>query len=370
MYAKSLSVILIFLIFVLVAPAAHADYVVGKGFVFESPDQEFTLSITGRTQGRFDFIDWDSERDIDNEATFSVRRARLILGGQIYGDKNRYSLHVGSDALRAYWEQDTDYGDVKIFDAWIQRVFSEHAALKFGQFKTPFSLQHNIPGAKLQFPDRSHATEILEYDFRDTGMELAGDLNDGLFEYTIAIVNGDGRNTLNADDSLAYYGRIAVSPTGDYGYAEGDTGRKNPEKLAYALGFAVHSTTDETPTFDSDVLRLNVHGGLKFNGFSVQGEYYWAETDPDNAAKLTDESFYIQSGYYVVPDKIEIAARGSWLMPDEDDSDEMELSLGLNYLIHGHRLKWQAAYSYFSNEVPAASDLDDHRLVFQVQLMF
>ena len=370
MKAKSLSFILPFLILALAAPASRAEYVIGKGFVVKSPDDEFTLSIGGRTQGRFDFIDWDSDRDIDNEATFSVRRARLVFKGQVFGDKNRFSIHIGADALRAYWEEGTTYGDLKIFDAFVQHVFSERAALKFGQFKTPFSRQHSTPGSKLQFPDRSHATEILEYDFRDTGMELAGAFKDGMVQYTAQIVNGDGRNTLNADDSLAFYGRLTMNPTGDYGYAEGDTGRKNPEELATTFGVGVHVTTDETQTVDSDVLRLNVNGGLKLNGFSVQGEYYRAETDPDNAAKSTDESFYVQSGYYVVPDKFEIAARGSWLMPEEDDSDEMELSLGVNYLIKGHRLKWQAAYSYFSNEVPASSDLDDHRLVFQVQLMF
>ena len=70
------------------------------------------------------------------------------------------------------------------------------------------------------------------------------------------------------------------------------------------------------------------------------------------------------------PDKLEIAVRGSWLLPDREDSDERELSLGVNYLIRGHKLKWQAAYSYFSHEAAAADDLEDHRFVVQAQLWF
>ncbi len=41
-----------------------------------------------------------------------------------------------------------------------------------------------------------------------------------------------------------------------------------------------------------------------------------------------------------------------------------------SYLINVHRLKWQAPHSYFSDEVSAASDLDECRFLLQVLFMF
>ena len=341
------------------------------GFVLMSSDEDFKLLITGRFQPRFDIVDWDDEREIEDTETFSIRRTRILFQGHLFGKKNRYSVHLAADAPRVYWDRETAvYGEIKVFDAWIEHVFTPSAALKFGQFKMPFSRQHLTPGSKLQFPDRAHATETLRFDFRDIGAQVSGGFRDGLVQYRVAIANGSGRNELNRDGDATFFGRVDVNPTGDYGFSEGDTGRKDRNKVATTVGFAIHNSTDEIGESPAGFWRLNADGGVKYKGFSAQAEGYWTRVDPDVAEVFKQTFFYIQGGYFVKPEKFEIAVRGSWVLPERDDSDERELSLGVSYLIRGHRLKWQAAYSYFSYEVAAADDLEDHRFVLQAQVWF
>ena len=50
------------------------------------------------------------------------------------------------------------------------------------------------------------------------GVEASGGFDEGKFQYAAALVNGDGRGLANVDDKLAFYGRLSVNPTGDYGY--------------------------------------------------------------------------------------------------------------------------------------------------------
>ena len=62
-------------------------------------------------------------------------------------------------------------------------------------------------------------TWLNEYTFpleaRYEDIEFASHVYQSLVPAMIA--NGEGRNTLNADDNLAFYGQLAVNPSGEYG---------------------------------------------------------------------------------------------------------------------------------------------------------
>jgi len=338
------------------------------GFVIESTDGDHKLVIGGRLQGRFDAIDWDNATDIDNEATFQMYRSRVYLLGQVMGDQNRFFIQFGADSPNLLFEGSGATYDVEFFDAWVKHTITDQFAFKFGQFKVPFSRQNLTSGGKLQFPDRAYATErLLGLDMRDLGIELSGGFEQGIVQYQVAVVNGDGKNLLNQDDTFAYFGRVSVNPTGDYGYDEGDM--KDRQEIETTLGFAIGYQNDQTGDFDVKYTGLNIDGGLKMQGLSIQGEFYSIRVDPDPTDATTLKGFYLQGGHFVRPSKVELVARMSRVLLEGGDNDEAEYSFGLNLFTWGHRLKWQTAYSYYSQQwVP--DSLGHHRFTSQGQIWF
>ena len=88
-------------------------------------------------------------------------------------------------------------------------------------------------------------------------------------------------------------------------------------------------------------------------------------------------SFFIQKIFELelelVPKKFELAARYSWVNPDNpdqtSDNEQQEYTGGLSYYIDGHDLKLQANYSFFRNE-SEDGDQDDHVVQGMVTLAF
>jgi len=341
------------------------------GFVMTSSDGDFKLLIGGRLQARFDGIGWDDDLDRDNTATFQIRRARLYFLGHLLGEKNRYFLELGSDSPNVHTQYgETDAHDFELFDAWLKHVHSDAFAFKIGQFRAPFGRQNLINSGKMQLPDRALAVEKLVddiRDIRDLGIAGSGGFKEGMVQYTVAVTNGDGPNTLNLDDRLAFYGRFVVNPTGDYGYSEGD--RHRSEELASTIGFAVNVAENRVGENAVDKTRFNVEGGVKKAGFGIQGEYFYTKLDESNIGEFKTNSYYVQGGYFL-NDKLEIAARTSGIYRDGADNDETEFTLGVSCLQMGHRLKWQAAYSYLSEQAPETDNRKNHRFVAQAQLWF
>ena len=232
------------------------------GFVLTSSDGDFKLLIGGRLQPRFDSINWDDMVERDTTATFQVRRARLYLIGHVMGESNRYFVQLGADSEDQYLYPDVrSTGDLQLYDAWIKHVLSDEFSFKFGQFKTPIGRQNLTSSGKLQLPTRALATNLMMFDERDIGVELSGGFEEGLVQYALAVTNGDGRNTTNLDDSLAFTARVSFNPTGDYGYSEGDL--KDRDEVASTIGVAVRFQEDQTAPVGTDLLSFNVEGGVK-----------------------------------------------------------------------------------------------------------
>ena len=334
------------------------------GFVITSSDGENKLLIGGRLQARFDYIGWDEDFERDDTVTFDLIRARLFFLGHLMGEDNRYFIQLAADSPNPLFSDDTGVGDLEVLDAWFKHERAEEFALKLGQFKLPFGRQSLTSSGKLQFPDRSLAVEATAVPRRDVGVELSGGFEAGLVQYQFAVSNGDGPNSLNRDDLLAVTGRVSFNPTGDYGYAEGDY--DDSEELASTFGVALQYLKNEDREPSVEWRRYNLDGGIKMRRLSVQGEYFLTQREPAGGSSSDDHSFYLQGGYFLEPEEVEIAARASALFPDGDADDSWEYSVGVNVFQWGHRLKWQAAYSFLD----AGASLESHRFQAQGQIWF
>jgi hypothetical protein len=347
------------------------------GFTLRTDNGDYKMVAGGLIQARFDGIGWDDASGLDNTATFQVRRARGLLVGNFMGKQNTFFLQFGADTPDAYlFPEDTSSEGFELFDAWAKHEFSPGFAIKAGQFKVPFSRQDLESPGKLQFATRSLAVERSGFDRRDVGVEVSGDFSQGMLQYALALVNGDGRNSLNVGNELGLYGRLVVNPTGDYGYDEGDMIDRS--ELASTLGFAFHYQENAPILPDGDIWRVNLEGGVKKSGASVQGEFHASNQDPAefldkisddlvDPEDFTNKGWYLQAGYFIKDSRAELVARASRLLLEGDENDESEYSFGINVFCKGHRLKMQAAYSYLDQDF---LDLEHHRFVGQAQIWF
>lgn len=336
------------------------------GFIIKSDDGRFALGVGGMLEANFVYASLDEAYDTDDISTFQVRHARLVLGGNLSGAKNRFGIEIGADGADPYMSFNTRNRDFELLEGWMSHDLNENVTVRAGQFKTPFSRQLLTYASDLQLPERSLAANTLGPDSRDVGIELAATSTSRKLGLTVAVVNGEGRNQLSGLKSMAYYGRIQFDPSGDFGDAEGDV--EMHENTVTTLGGAFHYQEFEIASgLEATVTRANFDAGLKANGWSLHGEFFWARTSPDAGEDETNNSFHLQGGRYFPGSELEVVARVSGLLFENDDDDAMEYTVGLNYFMKGRRLKWQAAYSLFDRNL---ADITDHRVIAGAEVRF
>ena len=171
-----------------------------SGLIASSANSNFVFSLKGLLQvDSRTFFDGSGAKGNDG---FLLRRARPIFQGTVYRD---------FDFLFA-----PDFGgsSVQIFDAYINYRHEPWAQLRVGKFKAPVGLELLESDANTAFNERSLASDLVPG--RDLGVELWGDVNDGVLSYAAGIFNGvgDSRNSSNTnlDNNLDFVGRLFALP--------------------------------------------------------------------------------------------------------------------------------------------------------------
>ncbi len=195
---------------ILSIPAVQAE-----GFTFRSEDNEFTGRFGGQLlqNGRF-FADSNPRND-----TFSFKKARLEASGTAYKafDYKVQGDFSGSSAV--------------LDDGWFSwRLPGDSHALRFGQFKVPFSQAELTSYAWQDFPEKPVVVRLAPS--RDQGIGFSGRCWDDRISWEGGVFNGTGANTADTNDHKEYAGRILVRPLADAG----------PEALA-ALRLGLAATT-------------------------------------------------------------------------------------------------------------------------------
>lgn len=179
-------------------------------------------------------------------------------------------------------------------------------------------------------------------------------------------------------DQLMYVGRLNWNILGRAGYGEGDLAYSEKPQLSVGGGYAYNpsiNTSSDNAFVGLDLANLNyrrqlaafgngrqlglgvvdystwaVDGVFKYRGFSLQSEFYFknvnrhTKTQCLNAAcSVTAPNFgnamgwYVQGGYYLIPRKLEFAARFAYWDPDTNAAGDLvkETDLSLNWFLNG-----------------------------------
>ncbi|NOT96066.1 MAG: hypothetical protein HOP00_07135 [Nitrospira sp.] len=185
---------------------------------------------------------------------------------------------------------------------------------------------------------------------------------------------------------LMYAARLMWNIMGRPGYGEGDMAYSETPQLAVGGGYAYNpaiNTATNNGFVGIDLANLNVRrqlatygngrqlgwglldystyafdGVFKYRGFSLQGEWYWKNVNRHEktvpylgtpgangpgtggyAPSLLGNAtgWYVQSGYFVVPRKLQVAARYAWWDPDTNASGDLikQVDAAITYYISG-----------------------------------
>ncbi len=275
------------------------------GFALKSNDGAFQLKLRGVLQADGRFFFEDEDRLAPNTTvgdTYLLRRVRPILEGTVFRIFDfRFTPDFGN-------------GRTVIQDAYADARFLPWLQLKGGKFKTPFGIERLQSATAIRFVERALPNNLVPN--RDIGVELHGELGQGLFGYSLAWLNGvdDGRSSEdfgdvdnNIDKDLA--ARIFVHPflqsdfvslqglglgVGlSYVDARGTTASTNLPRYRTSgqqsfFSYRTSATNPASNTFaDGERLRLSPQGYYYYGPWGLLAEYVSVSQDVDRAVGAT-----------------------------------------------------------------------------------
>lgn len=264
---------------------------------------------------------------------FSLDSIRANLDGAI-GDFNVHVALEGSD--------DVGFGgfggvgnavDAGVIDAYTTFSITEQVAVQVGLFRAPFLNDSLRDENEFLFIDRTVSGD--SWAFRDQGV-----LFSFMFDQFSAWLGAQNGVDSQGDD-LVMTGRVEFNAMGQGASStEGAYGSADENSLNLGAGYWDDDfITDGTAiSFDADFSRGPLYAAASLVDYddgltgAFGGEAPWDAT----------------VSYMLAPDEWEVAGR--W--EDFDDTnDSSMMSLGVNYYVEGHDVKWQLNYSSIDSDV-------------------
>jgi len=354
----------------------------GDGVKITSADKDFSIGLGFRFQLLYTLLNDDQSVKPEPETTQSIqiRRARLVVGGNAFGEHNKYRLELAV----APRDVDMDKGIPMspLLEAYAEFDYLKDLTIRAGQYKVPYDRIRMIADFGRQLVDTPPVTSEFTLD-RDIGVEVkSNDLFSlGLLKYHLGIYSGKGRNSFSSPNlGLLYVGRVEVLPLGLFeDYLESDHQRTGP-RLALGVAaarlvgglkdrgttgnaLAVSTVSGASDVADFDMVTADAI--FKLYGFSALAALYYrtaeqfttvdaATGQPLVAPKPSRDGtgFALQAGYLVPRTGFEVAARYMSINgKDEPGHNALdsakgtkELGGGLNYFFAQHNFKLQTDF--------------------------
>lgn len=384
-----------------------------KGFVLRPFDAEktpFEMKINSWLQMRHSVFDSDGPTADQND--FEFERLRLLFSGHALSKDLKYFMQIDADdnqtqrldMLDYYLSYDVGHDELDLGKGQL--------GIRAGRWKVPYNRSRHTPGLNLQFADRSVAGVFFDID-RSVGMSLYGKTaTDTPVNWEVALINGIRTNGLrpnrvgDIDRNLAVSTRVFSDVLGEWG-SDFESDLAWHEELAARLGggfafsrmdiadgpreAARQRVVDSGATLtsvlpagatDYSLFMYAVSADFRVQGWSLSTEYYFrALTDISGTTvpDLFDHGFVLQSGYFVVPKKIEVFARWSRVVGDSgtlgvNDQSADEVAGGIAWFVKGRNLKLLFDVTRVNgtpiNDSAVGFTPGDDGLLFRTQLQF
>ena len=309
------------------------------------------IQLSGYTHIRFQDLQEKGKPD-----AIDIRRARLDLKGTInpyWGYRLQYDFGGGSKGKGASFVAYTP----KLLDAFAEWKPFDFLILTAGQFNIPISLENLTSDKVLSSINRSQVVEaftarskdvIGDNNGRDIGIQVSGSIlkfdEINLFEYKIGLFEGQGIN--KAEDKNQFKdiaGRLVIHPLkgidigGSFYHGEawyGKTGVDDPAAKNHLRN------------------RFGFDANIEYKNASLTAEYL----NGTDSSRVSD-GYYIQAGYFVIPQQLQLLAKydsyhnfksyeyeNAAVKDKPTKSNFNDIILGLNYIISSNS-RIQASYT-------------------------
>jgi len=305
------------------------------------------FQLQGYTQVRYQQL-----QESGKNSGFDIRRARLDLKGSI--------TPVFGYRLLADFA-----GSPRLIDAYTEIKLADYFTITAGQFKIPFSYENLVPDRELEIIDRSQVVEALvarskdilgNTNGRDIGIQAGGKflkINGApLAEYSVAVLNGSGVNvadTANSSKDLA--ARLVFTPL--KGLYFGGSYYNGWDKVSKPDVAGKSQVRD----------RLGFEAGYAIARFSVRGEYIYGKDGKTNRA-----GWYLSTGYFVLPQKLQFLARYDTYDPNTSTTN----NISTNYTVGGNFLfnNWSKLQINYTFRTEEGTSVKNDYLAVQYQIGF
>ncbi len=305
------------------------------------------MQLTGYSQIRYQFLDEAGKKD-----GFDIRRARIDLKGSV---TPVFSYRVQADLV----------DKPKLIDAYGEIKLADYFSVTAGQFKIPMSLENLSSSNKLEMIDRSQVVEALiargkdvigNQNGRDIGIQVSGTLlklkNIPLIEYRIGVFNGSGINVADtANENKDIAGRLIFTPLKGLSFGGGIYMGRDKAIKPDVIG--------QSQTRD----RFAAEFSYVATRFSLKGEYIKGKDGNTNRA-----GWYLQTGYYLIPQKIQILGKYDIYDPNTGTGNNISTNyvFGANYTFNS----WSRLQAFYTIKQEEGTSVDNNYLSVQYQVGF
>jgi hypothetical protein len=352
------------------------------GIKYTTEDGDAYLKLGGRIQLQYHYTD-PSGGESEDDLLF--RRLRPYIEGSSHPD------------WKAKVQFDFGKNKTEVKDAYFQYKGYDGMKVSVGNMNFPFSRELLTSSKKQQLVER---TFVGDHNYgtpdRQAGLHVEGSVADDLLVWNAAAAVGsvdpsnkkldfDTAISLNKGDDWSdgpmAGGRLEFFPLGKFKPEQGDF--KGEPKLAVAVaGFAWQNDDDNlTPANSNDVdnvVGIEVSAAFRGGGLSVDAEYNSFDSELSQEgitsglyvdSETTLENWSVEGGFMVVPSTLELVA--GYQSQDADGYAEAwnRISVGLNYFMAKHDIKYQLTYQVGENkDGKDGNDVDE--VFVQAQYVF
>jgi phosphate-selective porin OprO/OprP len=305
------------------------------------------MQLTGYSQVRFQTFQERGKRN-----GFDIRRARLDLKGNA-SPYFSYRLQV-------------DFVDKpKIIDAYSEIKLADYFSVTAGQFKIPLSMENLTSSNKLEMIDRSQVVEALvargkdvigNQNGRDIGIQISGTFlkvnNLPVIEYRLGVFNGSGINVADtANNEKDVVGRLVFTPVKGFSFGGG-----------YYKGWDKAIKPDVAGK-SQDRNRLGFEISYVLTRFSLKSEYIAGKD-----GKTKRSGWYIQAGYFVIPQKLQVLGKYDSFDPNTSVSKNIATNyvFGANYNFNN----WSRLQAFYTIRQEEGTAIKNDYFSIQYQIGF
>lgn len=355
------------------SPSSLDNPVAGyKGGIFiQNPDKSFVFKINGRLQPRIYF-----KKVTGSTSTYSfmIRRANVAFTANVY-EKASFTFTLQHSTSSAQFES------VNILGATAAYEFMPEFVVMAGMVGLPLSLSGTMSSKSFLTLD---APLILSQQDGGTLTPIRGEFGnpDGLglnlsgqiwkFGYEFAVINGatnvTGAGTatpvgsgVESNYALNFRKRVSAGARLSFDVldsaitgSETDLPYSEKPKLTFNIGGNYQGKRTD-PTTAAEVKRIltgTFGGAFRWRGFAATGEVFGRRmsltslgTSTLGSLEMDDFGYYLDAGYFVLPDKLEVAALGSQIFREGPHNDSYQFGGGVNWYPKGSQnLKLQLHY--------------------------